>query len=193
MSKAVMISIKPKWCELIASGKKTVEVRKSRPTIKTPFKCYVYCTKAKNLYDILWTGKQNDIGVINRQANGYVIGEFVCKELTYINAAFDKDLTRHLYNTAFIHNRMCIKDDELFDYLYPRGGWGWHISDLVIYDKLRELNEFKKINRNCWYEDLGLAKIDCPDCQNQDCFIQRPPQSWCYVEEEAGQALKNKL
>ena len=28
--KAVMISIKPKYCELIANGKKTVEVRKSR-------------------------------------------------------------------------------------------------------------------------------------------------------------------
>ena len=27
MSKAVMISVKAKWCELIANGKKTIEVR----------------------------------------------------------------------------------------------------------------------------------------------------------------------
>ena len=29
--KSVLISIQPKWCELIASGQKTVEVRKSKP------------------------------------------------------------------------------------------------------------------------------------------------------------------
>ena len=33
MSKAVLISIRPKWCELIANGKKTIEVRKSRPNL----------------------------------------------------------------------------------------------------------------------------------------------------------------
>ena len=48
--KSVLISIKPKWCELIANGKKTVEVRKSRPKIETPFKCYIYCTKIKNTH-----------------------------------------------------------------------------------------------------------------------------------------------
>ena len=45
--KSVLISIRPKWCELIASGKKTIEVRKTRPNIETPFKCYIYCTKPK--------------------------------------------------------------------------------------------------------------------------------------------------
>ena len=49
MSKAVLISIRPKWCELIANGTKTVEVRKSRPKIATPFKCYIYCTKDRHL------------------------------------------------------------------------------------------------------------------------------------------------
>lgn len=46
---AVLLSVRPKWCELIASGKKTVEVRKTRPKIETPFKCYIYCTKPKEL------------------------------------------------------------------------------------------------------------------------------------------------
>ena len=44
MSKAVLISIRPQWCEKIASGEKTIEVRKTRPKLKTPFKCYIYCT-----------------------------------------------------------------------------------------------------------------------------------------------------
>lgn len=52
--KSVILSIKPKWCELIASGQKTVEVRKTRPKIETPFKCYIYETKdkTKQYYDV---------------------------------------------------------------------------------------------------------------------------------------------
>ena len=46
MSKSVLFSIKPKYCELIASGKKTIEVRKTKPKLDTPFKCYIYETKA---------------------------------------------------------------------------------------------------------------------------------------------------
>ena len=41
MSKAVMISIRPKWCEKICSGEKTIEVRKTRPKLQPPFKCYI--------------------------------------------------------------------------------------------------------------------------------------------------------
>ena len=44
MSKAVLISIRPKWVEKIASGEKTIEVRKTRPKLDTPFRCYIYCT-----------------------------------------------------------------------------------------------------------------------------------------------------
>lgn len=31
MSKAVMLSVRPKWAEKIANGEKTIEVRKTRP------------------------------------------------------------------------------------------------------------------------------------------------------------------
>lgn len=41
---AVLISVQSKWCELIANGKKTIEVRKTKPRLKPPFKCYIYCT-----------------------------------------------------------------------------------------------------------------------------------------------------
>ena len=40
--KSVFLSIQPKWCELIESGRKTIEVRKTKPKIETPFKCYIY-------------------------------------------------------------------------------------------------------------------------------------------------------
>lgn len=47
MGRAVLISIQPKWCAMITQGKKILEVRKNRPKIETPFKCYIYCTKDK--------------------------------------------------------------------------------------------------------------------------------------------------
>lgn len=46
MSKAVLLSIRPEWCEKILSGEKTVEIRKTRPKLEPPFKCYIYCTLA---------------------------------------------------------------------------------------------------------------------------------------------------
>ena len=42
--KAVLISIRPEWVDKILAGKKTLEVRKNRPNMGTPFKCYIYCT-----------------------------------------------------------------------------------------------------------------------------------------------------
>lgn len=42
--KSVLISIKPQWCKKIASGEKTIEVRKSAPK-EVPFKAYIYCAK----------------------------------------------------------------------------------------------------------------------------------------------------
>lgn len=44
--KSVLASIKPEYCKLIASGQKTVEIRKTRPKIDTLFRCYIYETMA---------------------------------------------------------------------------------------------------------------------------------------------------
>lgn len=70
--KSVLISIKPQWCELIFSGKKTVEVRKTRPKSETPFKVHIYCTKDKHGW--FHFGKKERL-------DGKVIGEFVCDKV----------------------------------------------------------------------------------------------------------------
>ena len=165
MSKSVLLSIKPKYCELIASGKKTIEVRKTKPKLETPFKCYIYETKV--LY------KPNGCNHLFK-GEGKVIGEFVCDTI--------------ITDRTFGHDPMfkalsCMSNAEIASYCTANEMYGFHISDLVIYDKPKELGEFKKVNRECWYADLGLAKRDCPECKNAECFFQRPPQSWCYVEE----------
>lgn len=167
MSKAVMLSIRPKWCEKIASGEKTIEVRKTRPKLDTTFKCYIYCT-------------QSGVALGAWGKHGKVIGEFTCDRIFPINV-FDNG---GIQNWFFEHmERSCLTYEGLADYIgNGRTGHGWHISNLKIYDKPRELREFKKNNRDCFYADLGLAKRDCPDCKNSGCFLEHPPQSWCYVE-----------
>ena len=167
MSKAVMLSVRPKWCEKIARGEKTIEVRKTRPKLDTPFRCYIYCT-------------QSGVSLGAWGKHGKVIGEFTCDRIFPINV-FDNG---GIQNWFFEHmERSCLTYEGLADYIgNGRTGHGWHISNLKIYDKPRELREFKKNNRDCFYADLGLAKRDCPDCKNSGCFLERPPQSWCYVE-----------
>lgn len=202
--KEVLISIRPEWCERIANGEKTVEVRKTKPKLDTPFKCYIYCTKSELLTKSHYSSKiyvatsKKYQKSLERNGNitlsGKVIGEFVCDEITRIvRCGYDKErielnivdenLTIKKLDEGFLSRcQLSYSDIEK----YANGGdvYGWHISDLKIYDKPKELSEFKKINRECWYADLGFAKRDCQKCKNESCFINRPPQSWCYVEEE---------
>ncbi len=129
--KAVLMSIQPKWCELIASGKKTVEVRKTRPKIKTPFKVYIYMTKNFN------RGINSSFYYYK---NGKVIGEFVCDEiieLAPINRA-DED----------IEKQTCLSREQIVKYLRGKG-YGWHISNLIIYDEPKELSEFYVYCHRC--------------------------------------------
>ena len=179
--KAVLLSIQPKWCHVIASGKKTVEVRKTRPKLATTFKVYIYCTKDEPLYrsgDKFWC-PNDDCG------NGKVIGEFLCKQLVYIGAHIDLHGEKHLENTTFIENRACLTDDELFQYLYKgderyNGGWAWFISDLVIYNEPKRLSEFF----HACDKPNGTDCSVCVDRRENKCkSIKRAPQSWCYVEE----------
>ena len=173
MSKAVMLSIQPKWCELIASGAKTIEVRKTRPQIETPFKCYIYETKAK--------GKQSYFNVYHENTIGKVVGEFICDRIETIDAqalhdyilkceASYEDGCKTNYALEIISN-MQLSSYALSDYLGYKNGYGWHISDLVIYDKPRELGEF---NGKCKIEGWHFCTGKSP--------LTRPPQSWCYVE-----------
>ena len=148
----IMLSVRPKWCELIASGQKTVEMRKTKPRCTVPFKVYIYCTKQRVNGEILLTydkkieGRNKgfrDGGDI--PLAGKVIGEFVCDEILDC-----RDV--HIDVT-------CLTVEEWLKYTEGHKGlvYGWHISDLTIYDKPKDLGDFG---------------------------IKRPPQSWCYVEKE---------
>lgn len=167
--KSVLISIQPKWCELIASGKKTVEVRKTAPK-EVPFKAYIYETKGKKKY---WS---QPMPIPYYEGKGKVIGEFVCDKVEKFNVGS--------LRSDDIEELACLSYTELINYFYKpceldgktaKQGYAWHISELKIYDEPRELSEF--VTRKCVYNGL-CGKVYKP------IQITRPPQSWFYVEEQ---------
>ena len=175
MSKAVLISIRPKWCEKIASGEKTIEVRKTRPKLQTPFKCYIYCTQGDD--------KRRLCG-----SWGKVVGEFTCDRVCELETKarggsyYVKDEDQS--TTNYIAQQSCLTLKDMHDYLHAQTGYGWHITDLRIYDAPRELGEFRRACPNSWYcESCAMYRENNGTCGNESLQLKRPPQSWCYVEE----------
>ena len=177
MSKAVMVSIRPKWCEKIANGEKTIEVRKTRPKLDTPFKCYIYCT-LQGGNEFLRVDLGGDVAKWNRgkwaDRKGKVIGEFTCDriyELAPLNHAPDD-----------VEKQACLTREEIVNYLKGTG-YGWHIVNLKIYDAPRELSEFRRACPNSWYcESCAMYWENNGTCGNESLQLKRAPQSWCYVE-----------
>lgn len=166
--KSVLISIRPKWCELIASGEKTIEVRKTRPKLEPPFRCYIYCTKPSKapqticgshilsndeLYDELYRHPQDGIKYGDGIAlmlcddytessflNGKVIGEFICDRIDKI---IPSDEPYGIYDIDDDYVRQtCLENGALWNYGRGAALHGWHISDLKIYDKPKRVSEF---------------------------------------------------
>lgn len=179
MSKAVLISIRPKWCEKIVNGDKTIEVRKTRPKMNTPFKCYIYCTKSDDANRL-------------RGSQGKIIGEFTCDRIDWIThigyTGIPNLVETRICDAATMRtspvggllNAACLTPKMLNDYLAWGDGYGWHISDLRIYDAPRELSELER-PYECNECDAKWA-TECNAC-HEEVKIKRAPQSWCYVEE----------
>ena len=171
--KSILISIQPKWCDLIARREKTIEVRKTRPKIETPFKCYIYMTsKGNKLIKEIETPNGFAYVEVDYKMAGKVIGEFVCDEMIE---------DKRGENTDVFSKFALLSLDEQKKYGANKPLYGWHISDLKIYDKPKELDMFRKpCSFSC--KECGNGKGDCSTCGELN-IITRAPQSWCYVEE----------
>lgn len=164
--KAIMISIKPKWCAKIMNGEKTIEVRKSKALANAIQKLidengyaeiHAYCTKdAQGLY---WARKWIAVSqkeTVPSHRVGKVVFKFQCHKVEEFYE-FNNDLCE----------KACIGRGEILDYLGDESGYAIHISKLEIYDKPKELREFS--NRDPYPYTRRLT---------------RAPQSWQYVEAE---------
>ena len=206
MSKAVLISIRPEWCEKIVGGEKTIEVRKTRPKLETPFKVYIYCTSGRPdlnipisperlMRDYLDTGSMRSLNC--PLGNGKVIGEFVCDKIDVIRrmgipANFDYCyLSLNEWGNDDIETEIrdimgsCIPKERLNSYAGKTPVlYAWHISDLKIYDTPKVLSKFRRIcDKGCRCEGCARYWGNGGNCGIGSLQIKRPPQSWCYVEE----------
>ena len=175
--KSVLISIQPKWCEKICNGEKTIEVRKTAPKCEVPFKCYIYETKGET--ETPWVDED---GHFIYKGRGQVVGGFVCDKVDKFNLPYPAYFNEVPQEVKDLIKSACMTMTETHHYLGQKAGYGWHISDLKIYDKPKELNEF---SRPCSYAGLCFS-CDRTKFTNKgdrvcEALITRPPQSWQYL------------
>lgn len=198
MSKAVLLSIRPKWCQKIADGEKTIEIRKTRPRMATPFKCYIYCT-LQGMNDFFRAELGGDVARWNREKwgsrKGAVVGEFVCDRIDRLaRVGFDGSCEPAKYcicNSDMsvwpmdgICEEACLTHEELEKYLGGYEGYGLHISRVKLYEAPKELSEFRRVCPNDLYCDsCAMYWENNGTCGNESLRLKRPPLSWCYVEE----------
>jgi predicted transcriptional regulator len=191
--KAIMISVKPKWVEKILNGEKTIEIRKTMPKCELPCKVYIYETKDKILIgehferskskeNLCFGGKAKYITKKDYYfGKGKVVAEFTLNKVEEFNVGS--------LRSDDIEKLACLSHKEMIDYFYKseeldgnhsKQGYAWHIDDLIIYNKPKELSEFDRPEIDLASEDCRYG-VTCPMYKHKK--IKRPPQSWCYVEE----------
>ena len=158
--RAILMSIRPEWCEKIFNGEKTIEVRKTAPKLETPFTVYVYQTKIKfkvknwqeNFQSIIFTPNG---GV--EEGNGKVIGSFVCDRVFELKInGDDYGNYWHEWDDEGDIQDMCLSYEELETYLGKSVGHGWHITEPKLFDKPKELWEFYV---SCKKNKIGRAHV----------------------------------
>ena len=194
--KAVLISIQPYWVFLIIARimgwnvphEKTVEVRKNFPHDSAwSRKTLIYCSKDMRSFKRIPEQYQPFM----RRLMGKVIGEFMCDrfyDLKYVPLKY-YGKPAGTYEEK-ICEMSCLSVDAIKAYLNGKHGFGWHISDLKIYDKPKELGEFRKkvkeSDKRCLGDDVeGYWRAHgYDDREDTHCLIPliSPPQSWFYVE-----------
>ena len=206
---SILISVHPLMVNFINGRLKKIELRKTKPSVGTPFKCFIYETKSK--YKTRLFGRE-----VVCQGRGKVIGEFICNEISNYIEKRGNDFYwtfQSSEETKEFFDKTCLRTEQLFEYVGDSNYlYGWHISDLTIYDKPKELSEFIKPFkydgdglRCCAKEELeDIYEWDCEtlfknkypnfdfdNCKCEDCpkakdfyRLTRPPQSWCYVQNK---------
>lgn len=204
--KAILISIKPKYVAKILNGEKTIEIRKTCPEIFKHLKSYegasldvyIYCTKEEELfYNVLtqkWYVAKNRKNV-KRLSNGVVKAKFTLNKVEEVGYSprtlFDSDSyylgnpTRNMLSSLLgnpLYEKSCLSKYELHRYLKGKKGYAWHISDLEIFDKPKELSEFKPyvkgkcMTSKCHFQKNYMCEVEC------NLGLTRSPQSWQFIE-----------
>ena len=194
MKQIILMSIRPEWVVKILNGEKTIEVRKV--PIKDGTKVYAYCTKAKPelCYPFAkaksismedgWEKRLRDEYLMN----GKVVCEFIvdkCEKIENKSIGFmphTSDFWTATMNQQELLKSSCLTRDEMAIYIFSNFksiGYAWHISQLKVYDKPKELGEFK----HSWIMKVPCESDDDDYDKKMFTKLTHAPQSYCYVEE----------
>lgn len=191
----ILASIKPYYYYLIAEEKKKIEVRKT--ALKNlPQDIAFYMSKDEKSFAKIPKEFQEKY----REHFGKVGMKVVCDKVDAYN--FHEGLTEfnsmglplRIYGSYLIfaddYKSMCLSYDEVKSYGNRKIIYGWHISDLKIYDKPKELSEFYTIPKSgsdcccgCVWQETPLEEMPCRTCTAERKYLYRPPQSYMFVEE----------
>lgn len=176
---AIIISIKPKWVEKILNGEKTIELRKTMPKCDLPIDVYIYCTKEKwktkplLAGDIVLKPNADPLNKHNiRLLNGKVVAKFTLNKVDEHHVLPTERILPFNWHVEQKLKQLCLTKEEVMAYGNGEDyqAFLWHIDNLVVFDKPKELSEFKI----------------CRKCLDYNAFIplDKAPQNWCYVEVE---------
>ena len=188
--KEIMISIQPKYVAGILNGKKIMEIRKTTPKCDLPIDVYIYCTKGKpkildakkRLEDYLNERYYSEECVLN----GKVVSKFTLNKVEEIKClpnTYQYETPNR--NMLSLIKSACLDVGTLDDYLNRKIGYAWHIDNLEIFDKPKELYQFygMKKAKSCLECMIGVPSKFCKNCL-VPARLTKAPQSWCYVEKE---------
>lgn len=169
--KSILISIKPEWVAKILNGEKTIEIRKTAPKCALPIDVYIYCTKGLGLqkFGNKYFAQEGQHPV----RNGKIVAKF-----TLLRAdEFDMGKPYEEPTSRFLR-KACVTLGQARTYANgKRRLYAWHISDLEIFDKPKELDGFG-------YPCPSGTRYIGQHSLNGLPSKKRPPESWCYVEVE---------
>jgi hypothetical protein len=125
-----------------------------------------------------------------RKYLGKVDCKFVCKRNGFYGyeQAFDESMGCFIDKYGYDIDapeleQTCLSYEEFETYGNTQNLYGWHISDLVIYDKPRELSDFKTICRNAYcQDDWGKPTWFCKDGYSS-CAVIDKEKEFPYNEE----------
>ena len=177
----ILASLKPYYYYLIGERKKTIEVRKT--ALKNlPQDIAFYMSKDEKSFAKIPKEFQEKY----RKHFGKIGMRVICDEVDkwkYLPDCYSEDKDEKMYYISSADGAAaCLTYDEIENYGESKTLYGWHISDLKIYDKPRELSEFRiSCNRkNLCYSCNRFTGKPWDICNST---ITRPPQSYMRVKE----------
>ncbi len=169
--------------------------------IRVNKKHFLYKTEDKCFFDTLDCDRLPRMKERCNKLNGKVVAEFTLNKVDKIEIC-DPDILINGKQCSQPHLEQSsrLKISKIMEYIgygNDHDGWGkdwsvgyaWHIDDLHIYDKPKELSEFKReCDGNCISQNKTCIKVKnkmsdiWSNCSGL-LTITRPFQSWGYCEE----------